>query len=558
MSTLPLITHQRANSVIAWRDGCAVSAAQFLFDVAQLCEILPGGSHMLNACNDRYRFAVGLAAALLNKKISLLPPAQTPEMIRQLQFFAPDVFCLTDGKNCPIALPQLQFPALAVLPETHDQDLVAPEVDSGQTVAYLFTSGSTGTPGAHPKTWGALVRNAQSGARLCGLSDGRHHTVIGTVPPQHMFGFESTVLMVMQSANALATGEAFYPADICDAIACVPRPRMLVSTPVHLRSLMQAGLQVPALDLILSATAPLSLALAEQLEAACQTPVLEIYGSTETGRIAARNPTQTPQWQLLDGIRLSQQDGVAWASGAHIESATPLQDVIEKIDERRFLLHGRTADLVNIAGKRSSLTYLNLQLHAIPGVVDGCFFMPDQTAPDGVTRLTAFVVAPACTVAALMTALRARVDAVFLPRPLILVDALPRNATGKLPCEALKLLALARLQDSVTAGHVPLALAADHPVFAGHFPGTPIVPGALLLDLALQAIGQRIGTDLSACQINMVKFLSPVRPGEPLSVRYETPSNGMNSGVNSGAIRFDILSAQRTVATGSIRAVGAS
>jgi acyl-coenzyme A synthetase/AMP-(fatty) acid ligase len=549
MSTLPLITHERADSVIAWRDGSSVSAAQFLFDVARLREKLPGGSHMLNACNDRYRFAVGLAAALLSKKISLLPSAQTPEMIRQLQLFAPDAFCLTDRKDCAIGLPQLQFPALAALPDANEQAFVVPQVDSGQVVAYVFTSGSTGVPTAHRKTWGALVRNVQSEARLSGLSDGRRHTVIGTVPSQHMYGFESTVLIVMQSANALAAGASFYPADICHLIASVPRPRTLVSTPVHLRSLMQAGLQIPALDLILSATAPLSLALAEQLEAACQAPLLEIYGCTETGQIAIRNPTQTQQWQLFDGIRLTRQDGVTWASGAHIERATPLQDVIELIGEHGFLLHGRTADLVNIAGKRSSLTYLNVQLNAIPGVVEGCFFMPDEVAPDGVPRLTAFVVAPGCTSATLMTALRARVDAVFLPRPLILVDALPRNATGKLPREQMKLLALAKSgpvgNQDVAEVQMQLALAADHPVFAGHFPGAPIVPGAMLLDLALQAIGKRVGADLSACQINAVKFLSPVRPGEPASVRYETLSNG--------AIRFDILSAERKVATGSIR-----
>nr|WP_025915697.1 hypothetical protein [Herminiimonas sp. CN] len=92
---------------------------------------------------------------------------------------------------------------------------------------------------------------------------------------------------------------------------------------------------------------------------------------------------------------------------------------------------------------------------------------------------------------------------------------------------------------------LPLVIAADHPVFAGHFPGAPIVPGAMLLDLALQAIGKQLGTDLSACQINAVKFLSPVRPGEPASVRY--------AALNNGALRFDILSAARTVATGTIR-----
>jgi acyl-coenzyme A synthetase/AMP-(fatty) acid ligase len=77
-------------------------------------------------------------------------------------------------------------------------------------------------------------------------------------------------------------------------------------------------------------------------------------------------------------------------------------------------------------------------------VVDGSFFMPDEVAPDGVTRLTAFVVAPELTAATLMAALRERVDSVFLPRPLIFVEALPRNNAGKLPREALERLAVAK------------------------------------------------------------------------------------------------------------------
>lgn len=97
----------------------------------------------------------------------------------------------------------------------------------------------------------------------------------------------------------------------------------------------------------------------------------------------------------------------------------------------------------------------------------------------------------------------------------------------------------------MTAARTPLPVAPDHPAFAGHFPGMPIVPGAVLLDEALHAIGRLLGTDMSACQISSVKFLSPVRPGEPVALQYETASNG--------AIRFDILSDERRIATGSIR-----
>ncbi len=458
MPTFPLITHPHGDSIIAWRDGNAVGAARFLSDVAQLRAMLPDGAHMLNACNDRYRFMVGLAAAMTGKKASLLPSTTTPEMIRQLLQFAPDAFCLTDVEGCSIALPQVRVPEFFEPLASAGTQYAVPAIDGEQLVAYVFTSGSTGAPLPHRKTWGSLVRNVQGEAQLCGMNDGRCHSIIGTVPAQHMYGFESSILMVMQSANALVAGSTFFPVDICNAVRSAPVPRTLVSTPVHLRSVLNAGaagLDIPYVDRIISATAPLSSALAEELEARFCTEMLEIYGSTETGQIAMRRPTRDKAWTLFPGVRLAQQNGVSWISGGHVESSTRMHDVIEPIDEERFLLHGRTADLINIAGKRSSLMYLNLQLNAIPGVLDGAFFMPDDEVADSVTRLTAFVAAPGLTAASLLAALRERIDPVFLPRPVVFVERLPRNATGKLPREALQMLARENADSGQRSGEKP-------------------------------------------------------------------------------------------------------
>jgi acyl-coenzyme A synthetase/AMP-(fatty) acid ligase len=113
-----------------------------------------------------------------------------------------------------------------------------------------------------------------------------------------------------------------------------------------------------------------------------------------------------------------------------------LADVIELRGRGRFLLHGRTADLVNIAGKRTSLAHLNYHLNSIEGVCDGAFVVPEQEG-EAVTRLAAYVVAPGLTSEVLLSALRQRIDAAFLPRPLYFVEALPRNETGKLPRRAL-------------------------------------------------------------------------------------------------------------------------
>jgi acyl-coenzyme A synthetase/AMP-(fatty) acid ligase len=258
-----------------------------------------------------------------------------------------------------------------------------------------------------------------------------------------MYGFESTVLLPLQAGAALCAERPFYPADICSALACIPRPRILISTPVHLRTLVTAEVDLPAVDLILSATAPLSQNLAREVEQRFDTQLQEIYGSTETGQLATRRTADTVEWRLWRDVHLTTDAERTWATGGHVEQRTPMCDVIEITAQDRFLLHGRMADLVNIAGKRSSLAYLTHQLNAIPGVLDGAFFLREETvnsATTGITRVAAVVVAPELDAASLTDHLRKRIDPVFMPRPLVFVDRLPRNATGKLPHEALQAL----------------------------------------------------------------------------------------------------------------------
>jgi len=437
MSSLPLVAHVSPDSRIAWRAEGAVTLRQFLAEVRQLVALFPAGSHLLNMCGDRYRFSVGLAAAIVAGKVSLLPPTATAEVVRQIEVFAPDVFCLTDSAHCTVDLPQLQYPVMGV---SQADAFAVPQIDSKQRIAVVFTSGSTGTPQPHPKTWGALVSSVQAEALRLGLLHNTPCTIIGTVPPQHMYGFESTVLMAWQSANALSHAQPFYPADICQALAAVPAPRVLVSSPVHLRALLDAGLALPEIMRVVSATAPLSVQLAQDIEARCHAQLMEIYGSTETGQIASRRPTQTAEWRLFPGIKFIVEGDSVRACGGHVETSITMNDMIEPVTDEHFLLHGRIADLVNIAGKRHSLASLNHLLNTIPGVVDGAFYMPDETGDGHVTRLAACVVAPGLDAPQLLAALREHIDPVFLPRPLLFVDALPRNRTGKLPRAVLQAL----------------------------------------------------------------------------------------------------------------------
>lgn len=433
MVRIPLIRDYSMDAVFAYRDERPIGVDCFLRDVACLAALLPDRRHILNLCTDRYHFVVGLGAALLRRQISLLPPNQTPDLIGKINHRYPGVYCLTEAANEHRMLETVLYPTMA------SRDPVAPAVPrlpAAQTAAIVFTSGSTGEPVPNEKSWGSLVKSAMAEVDRLRLRDRPGMAILGTVPPQHMFGFESTVLMIMQGGLALHAGRPFFPADIRAALEALPRPRGLVTTPVHLRALVAETGCVPHLDFLLCATAPLSSQLAADAEARFAAPLYEIYGCTEAGQVAARRTVETPEWRAFRGLKLRQDEKGTWVRGGHVETEVILNDVIELRGRDRFLLHGRTADLVNIAGKRTSIANLNYHLNSIDGVRDGVFVMPEEE--DGaVTRLMAFVVAPGLTSETVMNALRQRIDAAFLPRPLCFVESLPRNATGKLPRQAL-------------------------------------------------------------------------------------------------------------------------
>jgi acyl-coenzyme A synthetase/AMP-(fatty) acid ligase len=438
----PLVGHADLGRPIAWRDGAPVSCARFLGEAARLAERLPAGAHLVNLCEDRYRFAVALVAALLAGKTSLFPPSRHDAALRRVVAAHPDCGAIADAPAPVLGDRLIHYPA----------DLgggtwtgPVPMIDAHRVAAIVFTSGSTGEPRPNAKRWGHLVASGHAECAALGLTAG-DFSVLGTVPPQHMYGFESTVLLPLAAGGALHPGRPLFPRDVQAALESLPAPRVLVTSPLHIRACVEADLALPPLEAIVSAAAPLAVELAAAAERKFATRVMEIYGFTEAGQVAARRTTATPTWRTLDGIRvLATAEG--WAvEGGPVHGRVPGSDLIERLSETEFVLEGRAADLVNVAGKRASLGELNRALTAIPGVEDGAYHVPDGAGRDA-ARLMAFVVAPRLTKREILGALRRALDPAFLPRPLVLVERLPRAATGKLPLEALRALERAAGRD---------------------------------------------------------------------------------------------------------------
>lgn len=565
MSALPLLAARAPRAPLAWRDGRPVSAAQFMAAARRLAARLPARGRPINLCQDRLLFALGLAAALLRGQTSLMPPNALPATLRQLPAGDAPPYVLADDAELDaggLARVHVAAAELEAGPADADEAGAGEEAPAPVAAALeavcLLTSGSTGAPQPHAKRWGPLVANIQAEAarlaEMLGRPDLAGVTLVATVPAQHSYGLESSVLLALLGGAAFDAGRPFYPADIAAALARVPRPRALVTTPFHLKALLQSGVALPAVDLTLSATAPLSPQLAAEAEARLGGPLVEIYGCTEAGQVASRRTTAGQTWRTLGELRLVREADPAAeggerfvVQGGHVVEPTALADILELDDAEHFRLLGRANDLIHVAGKRSSLAHLNFHLNRIPGVDDGAFWLPDETAGE-VTRPVAFVVAPRLAAREIVAALRRELEGAFVPRRVIHVAALPREATGKLTAGALRRFALATLAAAGTPatvasgeaapGPLTLQVPTDHPAFPGHFPGQPVLPGAALLSMVLDALERQpaLCARLGAPRvIEQVKFLAPVKPGAVLTLAFAPRARGLGFEVTAGA-----------------------
>lgn len=305
-----------------------------------------------------------------------------------------------------------------------------------EPVAILFTGGSTGTPKAIAKNaraiQGEFALLKQWFSSAAPLTD-----FICTVPLEHMFGYTFGFWLPIFMQAALHEKRPFIPADLRNACRAATQPAWIVTTPTHLRAYVQLRGGFNNVAGLICATSALSTELACAAASCFNAPITEIYGSTETGVVAARIRTADertmPSWTPLPGISVAAgSTGTAICRIPHLEDAVELGDLIA-MDGPRFKILGRTGDMVKICGKRHSLAALNQALAAAPGVLDSAYFIPESSAPAENQRAAAFVVlSREFSIDKVLDGLRGKVDDVFLPRPIYSVDSIPRTDAGKL------------------------------------------------------------------------------------------------------------------------------
>jgi hypothetical protein len=282
---------------------------------------------------------------------------------------------------------------------------------------------------------------------------------------------------------------------------------------------------------------------------------IEVYGSTETGGIAwRRQEVADAPWTPLPGVKLTlKDDGTLHVRSPYVApGGEQTADLVRFVGEGRFELLGRSDRIAKVEGRRVSLAELESLAEAHPAVRH-CVMLQSEPHARPQAVLVPEMASDAADYAVVWEEVRqlmlARYDAVVIPRRHRFVPVLPADARGKHTAEALRRLFTPepsvggtqswprfvghRRQDgSVT---IELAVPEDLPLFEGHFPGAPILPGVILISWAATCAEAYLGWRGDSRGIDHLKFNAAVWPRETLQLTLSvTPAGGVKFEFQAG------------------------
>jgi len=436
---------------------------------------------------DKSPDVIVLALACLKAGAALLP-LNAAYTLAELEYFLADARpALTIGRPASLAAlrdlaARLGLKAVESLGARRDgtfAEAVAAASNEPATVAraaddlaaILYTSGTTG------RAKGAMLTHENLASNAAVLADLWRFTaadvLIHALPVFHTHGlFVATNVALLAGATMI-----FQPRFDADAvIAALPRATALMGVPTfYTRLVDHPGLTRAAtarMRLFVSGSAPLLEETHRRWREKTGHAILERYGMTETGMIAS-NPYAGERRAgtvgfALPGVSLRVADpgagapppqgavGVVEVKGPNVFKGywrMPEKTASEfrpdgffitgdlgKIDADGYLhIVGRAKDLVISGGFNVYPKEIESEIDALPGVAESAVIgAPHADFGEGVTAIVALAPGAALTEAQVLAALEGRLARYKLPKRVIFVDALPRNAMGKVEKAALR------------------------------------------------------------------------------------------------------------------------
>jgi acyl-CoA synthetase (AMP-forming)/AMP-acid ligase II len=413
-------------------------------------------------CRNHRGFVVGLLASCrLGADVLVLGTDSPAPALRRILAGQPVALVLHDAELEPVladAAPELRRLRVDAGVGVRAGRLPRPRRPSQLVV---LTSGSTGVPkGVSRRPTLASVLPTVAGL-LEGLPLQMHRPAVLAIPLQHGYGL-STLAMTLAMAAPLHLGRR---SEIAPLLTRLPADAtgVLISVPTLLQRWLRQQPASTRLAAVISGSAPLEAGLCQRLLTACGPVLFNLYGSTEAGVMAMATPGELAVapgsvGRPLPGTRVRLLDGtgrpVAAGAIGRISVSGPLvlrpaadgwldTGDLGRLDAGGHLFVCGRADAMFVSGGENVYpeeTEATLVSH--PALLDAAVtVVPD---PEFGQRMLAWVV-PRAEVpldeGVVRDWLRARLERYKLPRRIVLVPSIPRNALGKVDRRALAALA---------------------------------------------------------------------------------------------------------------------
>lgn len=403
-----------------------------------------------------------------------------------------------------------------------------------QTEIWLKTSGSTGEAKTIVKTARQLWLGACALAEALPFNDSNDIHTISTVSIQHVYGLTVHIMMSLVKGWQIGRIQQFYPECIMREAEQVHRA-IMVSSPAMLSSIDWQKMPISSrIEGIISSGGALPATLSDEIRSRVQHPLVEIYGSTETGPIAIRQDSGL--WRILPNSRLgSDAQGALWIEADWLARREQTADVVE-FEAKGFRLLGRADRIVKIADKRIALVGVEQALMQHLWVED-CYIAQHPQK----SRLVAWVGLTAqgieqfrekgrrALIHQLKQALEQTQEKAAVPRFWRFTDKLPRNSQSKINKAEFERICVATQTDAIwlnaeqtenghrIEGKVPLDLV----FLTDHFADFPLVPGVVELQWITDQISEFFGFAPTIARFEQLKFQKFLRPADRFQIQLQ-------------------------------------
>jgi len=557
----------------AWGDSVYRTWGDFLEGTAGLrCVINAQHSEKwLLHCEDCWYFLLAFTALLQCKKEILLSANISPAYIEEIRnstadgtaggaapFLTDQVF--SEGEN-----PQNTFHIPSLLKVTNTPEEEAPAIIADETAIIMYTSGSTGKPKAVQQRLTEFEADNRFIISKWG-DEFLKRKLCSTVSQHHIYGILFSILLPFTLGVPLRRRRIEFPEEM-EKLS--DTEYMIITVPAFLKRAVEmedaSGLKLK-LPWIFTSGGALKFETAKKTNEVFGFWPVEVYGSTETSGIAWRQSVNGPEWTVFDNAQINQnQDGCLIIRSPYIKDPAGFEtaDLVEILQDGRFLLKGRIDSVVKIEEKRVSFTEIENRIVQSGLASDVCVISMEDKR-----QYLAAVVVFNSRGKERFSGLEKReinkfwseyllqyFENIVIPKKWRYPETMPLDAQGKKKKEAIESLFSAE-KESARGGvltsegfgtldrekiidktensvSIQFSIPGTSPYFDGHFNGFPILPAVAQAELVIRFAARHLGTTISPPEIKRLKFTNFIRPDMPLLLKLTKKEKTISFNISS-------------------------